>query len=309
MPSLPITLLLLGGVVVAALAAAGYAWVANHRRQALVGRTMAGTDSARARRSALLTVDGERKEKLSARLIRRFPTLRAEDSKFAEQLSRAGFDGPAAPALYAAARVVSVLVIPAVAMLALPRMSTPTTIVSVGGWILLASILPRGVLARFVRQRQERIRRALPDALDLLVVCVEAGISIDAAILRVAREMSLPYPDLGKELMVVNRKTNAGITREEALRGLFHRTGVDELRTLGSSLIQSEKWGTSITKVLRVSAHTFRRKRRQHAEKRVALAPVKMTFPLVTLILPALFIIILGPAILQLINSLRGIGS
>ena len=107
--------------------------------------------------------------------------------------------------------------------------------------------------------------------------------------------------------MIVNRKTNAGITREEALRGLWTRTGVDELRTLSSSLIQSEKWGTSITKVLRVSAHTFRRKRRQTAEKRVALAPVKMTFPLVTLIMPAMFIIILGPAILQLIESLRGV--
>ena len=307
MPNLPISLLLLAGIVVAALAVAGYAWVASHRRQALVGRTMAGTDTSRARRSALLTVDGERREKLSARLLRRFPTLRAEDSKYHEQLSQAGFDGPAGPALYATARVASLLVVPTSALFLMPRMALPTTVLATGGWVALAWILPRAVLARYVRLRQERIRRALPDALDLLVVCVEAGISIDAAILRVAREMQLPYPELGKELLVVNRKTNAGITREEALRGLFTRTGVDELRTLASSLIQSEKWGPSITKVLRVSAHTFRRKRRQHAEKRVALAPVKMTFPLVTLILPALFILILGPAILQLIQSLRGI--
>jgi tight adherence protein C len=144
----------------------------------------------------------------------------------------------------------------------------------------------------------------LPDALDLLVVCVEAGISLDAAILRVAKELSFTYPDLSRELLVVNRKTNAGVTREEAIRGLWSRTGVEDLRSLSTSLIQTEKWGTSITKVLRVAAVTLRRKRRQHAEKRVALAPVKMTFPLVTMILPALFIIILGPAVLQVISSL-----
>ena len=308
MQTASLSLLLLAGILLMALATAAYAWVANTRRQALVGRTAAGTDSARARRSALLTVDGERGEKLSARLLKRFPSLRVEDSKYAEQLVRAGFEGPAAPILYASARIGSLLVLPALALLVLPHESTSTGILIAMAWLIVAWALPRGILARIVRQRQERIRRALPDALDLLVVCVEAGISIDAAILRVAREMVLPYPDLGRELMIVNRKTNAGITRDEALRGLWNRTGVDELRTLSSSLIQSEKWGTSITKVLRVSAHTFRRKRRQTAEKRVALAPVKMTFPLVTMILPALFIAILGPAILQLIESLRGIG-
>ena len=308
MPTISLPLLLLVGILVTAVGTAAYAWVANHRRQALVGRAMAGTDAARARRSALLTVDGERKEKLSSRLLKRFPSLRVEDSRFAERLAQAGFDGPAAPAIYATGRVLSLIALPSLAILFFPASSMAMRVLFAFGWLVVGWVLPRAVLARAVRLRQERIRRALPDALDLLVVCVEAGISIDAAILRVAREMQLPYPELGKELLVVNRKTNAGITRDEALRGLFTRTGVDELRTLASSLIQSEKWGTSITKVLRVSAHTFRRKRRQTAEKRVALAPVKMTFPLVTLIMPAMFIIILGPAILQLIESLRGVG-
>lgn len=303
-PSL--SLALLAGILLMALATAGYAWIANGRRQALVGRTAAGTDAARARRSALLTVDGERRERLSAQLLRRFPSMRIEDSKYGEQLVRAGYEGAVAPAVYATLRVVAMITLPTLSVLLMPRMSVPTTVALAIGWLGVGSVLPRAVLARQVRHRQERIRRALPDALDLLVVCVEAGISIDAAILRVAREMQLPFPDLGRELMIVNRKTNAGITREEALRGLWTRTGVEELRTLSSSLIQSERWGTSITKVLRVSAQTFRRKRRQGAEKRVALAPVKMTFPLVVMILPALFVIILGPAILQLIESLRG---
>lgn len=309
MPTITLSLILLVGILLTAVGTAAYAWIANHRRQALVGRAMAGTDAARARRSALLTVDGERKEKLTARLLKRFPSLRAEDSRYTEQLAQAGYDGPAAPAIYATGRVAALVTLPSLAVLLVPIDSIAMRLMFGLGWLVVGWVLPRAVVARAVRLRQERIRRALPDALDLLVVCVEAGISIDAAILRVARELQLPYPDLGKELLIVNRKTNAGITREEALRGLWTRTGVDELRTLSSSLIQSEKWGTSITKVLRVSAHTFRRKRRQTAEKRVALAPVKMTFPLVTLIMPAMFIIILGPAILQLIESLRGIGS
>jgi tight adherence protein C len=143
----------------------------------------------------------------------------------------------------------------------------------------------------------------VPDALDLLVVCVEAGISLDAAILRVARDIRLLHPDLATELAVVNRVTNAGIPRDQALRGLWERTGVQELRTLVSSLVQSEKWGTSIATVLRVASDTLRRKRRQAAEKQAKQAALKMTFPLLLLILPPLFAVILGPAIMQLVRE------
>ena len=152
------------------------------------------------------------------------------------------------------------------------------------------------------------MRRSVPDALDLMVVCVEAGISLDAAILRVAREVRLAHPDLAHELAVVNRKTNAGIPRENALRGLWQRTGVEEIRTLVSSMIQSEKWGTSIATVLRVAAETLRRKRRQTAEKKAKQAPLKMTMPLVLFILPALFIVIMGPALVQVIQEFGKIG-
>ena len=147
------------------------------------------------------------------------------------------------------------------------------------------------------------MRRSVPDALDLLVVCVEAGVSLDAAILRVAREITLAHPELARELSVVNRLTNAGMPREAALRGLWQRTGVEDLRALVASLIQSEKWGTSVATVLRVSAETLRRKRRQYAEKKAKMAPLKMTFPLLFFILPALFVVILGPAIVQIINE------
>ena len=169
--------------------------------------------------------------------------------------------------------------------------------------VFLGLIFPMAMVDRLVRLRQDRIKKSVPDALDLLVVCVEAGTSLDAAILRVAKELRLAHPDLSHELAVVNRLTNAGMPREEALRGLWKRTGVLDIRALVSSLIQSEKWGTSIATVLRVAAETLRRKRRQDAEKRAKMAPLKMTFPLLFFILPALFAVILGPAVVQIIQE------
>jgi tight adherence protein C len=296
-----LALLFLIALGVISLGVAAYTFVIDRRRQALVERALGVTDSEVSRRSALLGAAKKKERRTS--VLRQIPTG-LEHSRFAHKLTYAGYDGEAAPAVFAAARLVTLIVLPTAVALLLVRAPMPLLMAVVPGAALVAWILPIAVLERLARRRQERIRHALPDSLDLLVVCVEAGISLDAAILRVARELSLTYPDLANELLVVNRKTNAGISREEAIRGLWSRTGVDDLRSLSSSLIQTEKWGTSITKVLRVAAATLRRKRRQHAEKRVALAPVKMTIPLVTLILPALFVIILGPAMLQVISSL-----
>jgi tight adherence protein C len=148
--------------------------------------------------------------------------------------------------------------------------------------------------------RADRVRKSLPDCLDLLLVCVEAGVSLDAAVLRVGREMASLHPELSNELLVVNRRTNAGMRREDALHGLYKRTGVEELRTLASSMIQSEKWGSSIGKVLRVYSDSLRRKRRQTAERKAAVAAAKMIFPLALLILPALFAVVGGPILLGL---------
>jgi tight adherence protein C len=296
-----IALLFLIGLGVTSLGVAAYTFVIDKRRQALVERALGVTNVEASRRSALLRAT--KKKERRASVLKQLPTG-LEHSKYAQKLLYAGYDGPTAPAVFAVARLVTLLILPTAVALALINAPMALLTVLIPGTALIAWVLPIAVLERLSRARQDRIRHGLPDALDLLVVCVEAGISLDAAILRVARELSFSYPDLSSELLVVNRKTNAGITREEAIRGLFSRTGVDDLRSLSTSLIQTEKWGTSITKVLRVAAATLRRKRRQHAEKRVALAPVKMTFPLVTMILPALFIIILGPAVLQVISSL-----
>ena len=296
-----LALLFLIALGVTSIALAAYTFVGDRRRQALMQRALGATDVEVGRRSALL--GAAKREQRRASVLKQLPTG-LENSKFTQKLLYAGHDGPTAPAIFSAVRLAALILIPTAVGLTLVSAPMPVLLVVVPGAALIAWILPIADLERLARARQERIRQGLPDALDLLVVCVEAGISLDAAILRVAKELAFTYADLSRELLVVNRKTNAGVTREEAIRGLWSRTGVDDLRSLSTSLIQTEKWGTSITKVLRVSAVTLRRKRRQHAEKRVALAPVKMTFPLVTMILPALFIIILGPAVLQVISSL-----
>jgi tight adherence protein C len=165
---------------------------------------------------------------------------------------------------------------------------------------------PRAVLDRLVGKRRDRIRRSIPDSLDLLVVCVEAGVGLDSALVRVARDMSDLHPDLSAELFIVNRTMNAGITREEAMHGLFERTGVDELRGLAASMIQSERLGTSVARVLRVYAETLRRKRKQFAERRAAEASIKMLLPLAVFMLPALFALILAPAAFSLAKTMEG---
>ena len=228
---------------------------------------------------------------------------REDNEELQHKLTQAGFESPGAPAAYFVLRISSMVLLPLIAFLVIPRTAFMLYVLAMGTAVFLGLILPMAMLDRLVRLRQTRITRSVPDALDLLVVCVEAGTSLDAAILRVAKELRIAHPDLAHELAVVNRLTNAGIQRDQALRGLWQRTGVVDIRALVSSLIQSEKWGTSIATVLRVSAETLRRKRRQDAERRAKMAPLKMTFPLLFFILPALFTVILGPAVVQIIQE------
>jgi tight adherence protein C len=226
-----------------------------------------------------------------------------KNEELQHKLVQAGFESPTAPAVYFLCRMSSIVILPLITFIVLPRTNFLLFVLTIGVGFFIGMIAPMAILDRAVRLRQERITKSVPDALDLLVVCVEAGTSLDAAILRVAKDLRLAHPDLAHELAVVNRLTNAGMARDDALRGLWKRTGVLDIRALVSSLIQSEKWGTSIATVLRVSAETLRRKRRQHAEKKAKMAPLKMTFPLLFFILPALFAVILGPAVVQIIQE------
>jgi len=304
----PIQLIIFLVVIVLAVVVGGSALIAAAQRRAVLARAGVSEDGGTGSTVVLRPVRDTQARGFRQWVMDTFPGPTGEDLQSQEKLVQAGFDTPTAPATYFFSRVVSFVILPVLAIAFGPRNSFFVYVLSIGFAVFAGWIIPMGFLDRLVRQRQEKIRRSVPDALDLMVVCVEAGVSLDAAILRVAREIRLAHTDLAHELSVVNRKTNAGIPRDAALRSLWQRTGVEELRTLVSSMIQSEKWGTSIATVLRVSADTLRRKRRQVAEKKAKQAPLKMTFPLVLFILPALFIVIMGPALVQVITEFGKIG-
>jgi len=180
-----------------------------------------------------------------------------------------------------------------------------------------ASIVAIAVIAGFVgfylptlfislrqNRRHEEVLTALPDALDLMVVCVEAGLGVAAALQRVAVELHLASPTLSAELALVNQEMQTGLSRTDALRNLAERTGVEEIYSLVAMLIQTDRLGTSVAQALRSHADSMRTKRRQRAEELARKAAVKLAFPLVLLIFPALFVVLLAPAVIQLLRAL-----
>jgi len=172
------------------------------------------------------------------------------------------------------------------------------------GGLGLGYILPGMLLARMAKRRAHRIRLSLADALDLLVVSVEAGLGLDQALTRVGMELAFAYPELADELRLINLELRAGKPRPEALRNLADRTGVDDLSSLVTMLIQTDKFGTSVAQSLRVYSETLRTKRRQRAEEAAAKTGVKMVFPLVICIFPAIWIVTIGPAAIKFITVL-----
>jgi tight adherence protein C len=167
------------------------------------------------------------------------------------------------------------------------------------GWLL-----PSIGLARMAKKRQHKIRLGLPDALDLLVVSVEAGLGLDQAIQRVGDELNFAHPELAGELRMINLELRAGKARVDALRNLAARTGVDDIESLVAMLVQTDKFGTSVAQSLRVHSETVRTKRRQRAEEMAAKTGAKMVFPLVFCIFPAIFVVTIGPAAIKFVQVL-----
>jgi tight adherence protein C len=170
---------------------------------------------------------------------------------------------------------------------------------------IMGYFLPNAVLNSKIRRRQETIARGLPDALDFLVVCVEAGLGLNSSLIRVGQELQLKCKPLGEELLLVNREMRAGLSREHALRNLTLRSPIEDLRILVGSLILADRLGTSVARTLRAQAESLRTRVRQRAEEMAAQASIKMIFPLIFLILPALFIVIMGPGIILTLKSME----
>jgi len=172
------------------------------------------------------------------------------------------------------------------------------------GITALGFLLPRFLLKRMIRERQNRIRIGLPDALDLTVICVEAGLALDQALMRVGQDLHHAHPDLSDEFHLVNLEMRAGKPRAEALRNLVDRTGVDDIRSLVGTLIQTDRFGTSVAQALRVHSDSLRTERRQRAEEQAAKTTIKMVPPLVIFVLPSIIFVTIGPAVIELIRQL-----
>ncbi len=239
------------------------------------------------------------------RMGERLPKSPKDLGKISLRLVQAGHRNPEAVPVFLAIRVGF-----AAAMFALCM--TPILVKPNMGMALAAAgfgyVLPGMLLARKARRRQHRIRLSLADALDLLVVSVEAGLGLDQAMARVGQELAFAYPDLSGELRLVNLELLAGKGRSEALRNLADRTGVDDLSSLVAMLVQTDKFGTSVANSLRVFSETLRTKRRQRAEEAAAKTGVKMVFPLVVCIFPAIWIVTIGPAVIQFMKVLGPMG-
>jgi tight adherence protein C len=173
------------------------------------------------------------------------------------------------------------------------------------GLLVLGYFLPTLFLSHLVETRQKKIKEGLPDALDFMVVCVEAGQGLNAAMKRVSEDLKLSNPILAREMALVNLEISAGLEREAALRNLAERTGVEDVASLTSMLIQADRFGTSLAQSLKVQSETLRTTRRQRLEELAAKTPVKLVFPLLLFIFPALMVVIIGPAVIRIMENLK----
>jgi tight adherence protein C len=227
-----------------------------------------------------------------------------------QRLIQAGYPAPSAVPLYLGTRLLLPAALGGGALVGLPILGFGAVGIMLGTAYFggLGYVVPVLYLRMRVRRRQKEMQKALPDALDMLVVSVEAGLGLNQALVRVAEEIDRLSPVLSEQMSLVNYEIRAGTAREEALRNLAERTGLADLASLVGMLIQTDRFGTSVAQALRIHADTMRTKRRQRAEEAAAKTTIKLIFPLVFCIFPALFVVILGPALIQIMAALRSFG-
>lgn len=237
-------------------------------------------------------------EHLARRLSSFIPRSPKEMTRLQRRLARAGYHGFAPAAIYS------------VSELALPTMIVLAVVLFLGTrfWVMALAfaavgyLLPGLWLQWATVKRNKQIQNGLPDALDLLIVCLEAGSSLDQSILKATEELALSYPALSEELRMITSEIRAGKPRMEAFKNFATRTKIDDVRSLVAMLVQTDRFGTSIAQALRTHADTSRTKRRQRAEEKAAKVGVKLVFPLVFCLFPAFYVVTLGPAVIQFIR-------
>ena len=276
---------------------------ATERLKSLGGGAAPGAGAATV--EAESSAAGALAERMASPLQRLAPPSAAEARKVQKELMHAGFRSESAPVIYRGLQLLSLAFFPAAvafgcAVLGRPLSSALVYIivaVGVGGY------LPRFVLKRMIKRRQLLLQWGLADALDLMVVSVEAGLGLNAALVRVGEELRSVHPDMSDEFEITNLEIRVGRERDEALRNLSERCGIDDLKSLVAMLIQADRFGTSIARAVRIYSDSLRTKRRQRAEQAAQKAAVKLLLPLACFLFPTLFIVVLGPAALNLMDT------
>jgi tight adherence protein C len=231
------------------------------------------------------------------------PRSAAEVSVMQKRLIRAGYRKNAALGVFYGSKVL----VP----LALAGLATVTRLYEYGPFFVYGTALgvgflvPDFVLGNLISNRQLSIRLGLPDALDVLVICIEAGLGLDQALQRVAEDLQVSHPVIADELSLIGLEQRAGRPRAEAWKNFAERTDVDAVRALVATLIQADHYGTSVSKALRVHSETLRTRRRQQVEEEAAKTAVKLVFPLVLFIFPSLFVVTLGPSVIKMIEGFQ----
>lgn len=224
------------------------------------------------------------------------------------QLITAGYRSGKAPVLFAGIKLfLAVVLTVLVAMIPMKVLGFPTSSKLIFYYVLSAACgyyAPVVWLRMAIAERKDALQRAIPDALDLMVVCVEAGLGLDQTIARVGEEVKRSHPALSDELNLLALELRTGVSRQEALRNFAHRTDMEEVRNLVALLVQTDRFGTSIGQALRVHADSMRSTRRLKAEELAAKLPLKLLFPLLFFIFPSIFIVTVGPACIQMVRAL-----
>jgi tight adherence protein C len=244
----------------------------------------------------------ERIEQALDPLSRALPLSPDEVSRTRAWLIQAGYREPRYMTAYLGARVLFAGIGLALVLL-VSGVNNPMLLIGIPA---LGFFIPRFLLKRMINDRQTRIRLGLPDAIDLTVICVDAGLALDHAMKRVGEDLQHAHTDLSDELRLVNLEMRAGKPRAEALRNLVSRTGVDDIKSLVGTLVQTDRFGTSISQALRVHSDSLRTERRQRAEEQAAKTTIKMVPPLVLFVLPSIIIVSLGPALIELYRTVSG---
>lgn len=272
-----------------------------------VKQRLAALDEREGARRAPGSTWKERLSRLAQPLARlSVPADGWETSPVRLRFINAGWRAPSTPGLFHAAKTALTLGLPLLAYLALPHGTgrpASLTFLALVAAAACGYYAPDFILKRRIALRQREIFESFPDALDLMTVCVEAGLAMDAALARVGAEIGLKSPILAEELQLVTLELRAGSAKEKALRNLALRTGVEDVEALAKMLIQAERFGTSVGSALRVQSDQLRTRRRQLIEEKAAKIATKLLFPLIFCIFPALLVVLLGPAVLQIMRS------